>query len=147
MAAVLDVSMFSAFSLAGYFLLFFGLMPVIIDMPMNIFLLGLFLLMFLGGLFFIWRAFSPIIGAIAVRLFGKEIHGIIYGYKPDTISLNGAVPQIAIIYVNENNNAYFLECATGKYIQEYGLNTEVTVKVFKKYAFIKKGKKRKIRWK
>lgn len=77
---------------------------------------------------------------LAVRIFGVELRGTVYGYMDDRVAYNGVNGQVIKILVQTKEGKRFvmlpLETTTMKYV----INSTVNVKIYKNYAAIVKEK-------
>ena len=80
----------------------------------------------------------PIIKNIIVRIKGKEIEGIIYGYTDDTSTIiNGNYTKAIKILIDKPEGKRFILYKTDDTKKKYKLNGKIKLLVYKKYYLIK----------
>lgn len=78
---------------------------------------------------------------LIIKLKGKEIFGIVYGYMDDNLFINGNPAQIVKIKIDTNEGPKFILYQTGDIKQPYKINSQIKLKVYKNIFHIEKENK------
>lgn len=89
----------------------------------------------------------PIYRYIVIRMYGKRIEAVVYGYTDDNVLMNGRPAQVVKLLVDTPNGKRFIMYQLGNTSRPYGVNTVIDLKVYKNYFMIEKNKeKEQINW-
>lgn len=83
----------------------------------------------------------PIYRYLMLMIKGKEIYGTVYGYVDDEVLLNGRPAQVVKILVQSPEGPRFIMYQLGNTEHPYGINTKVSLRVYKDLFMIEKKKK------
>ncbi len=78
---------------------------------------------------------------LLVKINGKEIEGIVYGYMSDNMLINGNPAQIVKIKIDTDEGPRFILYQTGDIKQPYAINGTIKLKVYKNIFRIENGAK------
>lgn len=87
----------------------------------------------------------PIIRYIKLKIHGKQIEATVYGYVDDNLLMNGVPAQVVKLLVNSPQGPRFIMYQLGNTSHPYGINTKLSLMVYKNYFMIDKRKQR-IEW-
>lgn len=80
--------------------------------------------------------------SIMIKLKGKDINGIVYGYMDDNLIINGSPAQIVKIKADTQEGPRFILYQTGDTKQPYAINSSINLKVYKNIFKIEKDNKK-----
>ena len=80
----------------------------------------------------------PIFRYILLMIKGKRITGTVYGYVDDNVLMNGRPAQVVKILVHAQDGPKFIMYQLGHTGQPYGINSQLSLVVYKDYFLIKK---------
>jgi len=101
----------------------------------------------LVGIISFFFLFASIYKVVAVRLFGKTLDGVVYGYMDDTVAYNGVPGQKVKILVNASDGKRFILLPLAATTKPYPVNSDIKVRAFKRNAtIISKKTETKITW-
>ena len=86
-------------------------------------------------------ALKPIIRYFIVKLNGKDIESIVYGYMDDNILLNDHPAQIVKLLVDTNDGKKFILYQLADTKQPFKINSKLKLKVYKDIFLIENKKK------
>ncbi len=103
----------------------------IIFTGVGIFLMPLLAIVFgLGGIIATYIVASRLIGYLIVKLFGRRVEGIVYGYVEDNFIYNNKVGKVAKILIDTKKGKKFVMYQLGDTFEAYGVNSTVRLRFF-----------------
>ena len=82
----------------------------------------------------------PIYRYLMLKIKGKEIYGTVYGYCDDKVMLNNRPAQVVKILVQSPEGPRFIMYQMGTTDHPYGINTKISLRVYKDMFMIEKKK-------
>ena len=82
----------------------------------------------------------PIYRYLMLKIRGKEIYGTVYGYCDDKVMLNNRPAQVVKILVQSPEGPRFIMYQMGTTDHPYGINTKISLRVYKDMFMIEKKK-------
>lgn len=76
-------------------------------------------------------AIKPIIRFFSIKVYGKDIYAIVYGYMDDNVLLNGRPAQMVKLLVDTNDGKKFILYQLGDIKQPFKINSQINLKVYK----------------
>jgi len=101
-----------------------------------------FILIAIGALFF---AFKTLTRYVKVKIRGKAIRAMVYGYMDDNLMINDQPAQIVKLLLQTPNGPRFILYQLKNTVKPYGINDNIDIMVYKNCFMIDK-KKETIQW-